>query len=128
MKFQELTDKQWEMIEPHIPSRAKTGRPRYNDRKTYNGIIYVLTTGCRWQDMPKKYGDDSTANRRLNLWQQIGVWEKILSELIRTAHKQNKINLQKISVDSTTVPAKKGAMSLDMTDSKRFQARKYTLQ
>ena len=109
MQFQELTDKQWNMIKTHIPKPAKTGRPRDDDRRIINGIIYVLISGCRWSEMPTKYGDDSTANRRLNSWQQKGVWKRILSGLIKTAHKQGKISLQKISVDSSTIPAKKGA-------------------
>ena len=108
MKYQELTNKQWNIIEPHIPSPAKTGRPRDEDRKIINGIIYVLTTGCRWDDMPKKYGDDSTANRRLNRWQQKGIWKNILKSAIKSAHSSGKINLQKISVDSSSVAAKKG--------------------
>ena len=98
------------MIKPHIPKPAKTGRPRDDDRRIINGIIYVLISGCRRSEMPTKYGDDSTANRRLNSWQQKGVWKRILSGLIKTAHKQGRINLQKmISVDSSTIPAKKGA-------------------
>lgn len=107
MQFQELTDKQWEMISKHLPKPARTGRPRYDDRNVLNGIIYVLITGCRWSEMPKKYGDDSTANRRLNRWQQNGIWKNILSDAIKLAHKQGKLNLQKISVDSTSIPAKK---------------------
>ncbi len=109
MKFKELTGKQWEMIESCAPPPAKTGRPRDTDRKIINGIIYVLTTGCRWDDMPKKYGDDSTANRRLNSWQQKGIWKKIFPSMIKSAHKQSKVNLQRISVDSSSVAAKKGA-------------------
>ena len=108
MQFQELTDKQWDMISQYVPKPAKTGRPRDNDRKIINGIIYVLISGCRWSEMPKRYGDDSTANRRLNSWQQKGVWKKILQSAIKTAYRQNKINLQKISVDSSSVSAKKG--------------------
>ena len=108
MKFKELTDKQWKMMESCVPPPAKTGRPRDEDRKIINGIIYVLTTGCRWDDMPKRYGDDSTANRRLNKWQQKGVWKKILKSAINSAYSSGKINLQKISIDSSTIPAKKG--------------------
>ena len=110
MQFQELTDKQWDIIKPHIPKPATTGRLRSNDRITLNGIIYVLISGCRWSEMPKIYGDDSTANLRLHKWQQKGIWKKILRCVIKSAHKQNKINLQKISVDSSSIPAKKGAM------------------
>ena len=66
MQFQELNDKQWNMIKPHIPKPAKTGRPRSDDRMIINGIIYVLISGCRWSEMPKIYGDDSTANLYTN--------------------------------------------------------------
>lgn len=109
MKYQELSDKQWNMIESHLPKHASTGRPRCNDRTTINGIIYVLIAGCRWSEMPKRYGDDSTANRRLNKWQQKGIWQKILSAAIKSANSSGKLNLQKISIDSSSVPAKKGA-------------------
>ncbi len=56
--------------------------------------------------MPTKYGDGSTADRRPDSWQQKGVWNRILSGLIKTDHKQGKISLQNmISVDSSTIPA-----------------------
>ncbi len=109
MQFTELTDKQWETIQKHLPKPAKTGRPRSNDRMTINGIIYVLIAGCRWNKIPKRYGDDSTANRRLNKWQQKGIWKKILVGVIKSAYKSKKLNLQKISVDSSSIPSKKGA-------------------
>jgi len=54
MKFTELTDKQWSMVEQHLPEPARIGRPRCNDRKTINGIIFVLVTGCRWDEMPER--------------------------------------------------------------------------
>ena len=108
MQFTELSDKQWSIISKHIPKPAKTGRPRSDDRKTINGIIYVLIAGCRWEEMPKRYGDDSTANRRLNRWQQSGIWKKILSEIIKSAHRSGNLNLEKISVDSSSVSSKKG--------------------
>ena len=40
MQFQELNNKQWNMLEPHIPKPAHTGRPRSDDRMILNGIIY----------------------------------------------------------------------------------------
>lgn len=68
MKFQEITDSQWETIQNHLPPHAKTGRPRADDRMTLNGILFVAITGCRWSEMPKRYDDDSTANLRLRSW------------------------------------------------------------
>ena len=107
MQFQGLTDKQLDMMKQHVPKPSHTGRPRSNDRKIISGILFVAITGCRWNQMPKKYGFKSTANRRLNSWQQKGIWKKALSCVIRTAHKSNKLNLQKISADSPSVSAKK---------------------
>jgi len=107
MQFTELSDKQWNMISKHLPKPAKTGRPRCDDRNTINGIIYVLISGCRWREMPEKYGSKSTVHLRFQNLQEQGTWKKILTGAIRSAHKTNKINLQKISVDSSTIPAKK---------------------
>ena len=109
MKYQELTDSQWRMIKQHLPPPAKTEPPRCDDRTTINGIIYVLISGCRWSEMPKRYGFKSTANRRLNKWQQKEIWKNILVSAIKTAHSSGKLNLQKISVDSSSIPNKKGA-------------------
>ena len=84
-------------------------RPRSNDRMIINGITYVLISWCRWSEMPKIYGDDSTANLRLHKWQETGVWKKILKCAIKSAHKSGKINLEKISIDSSSIAAKKWA-------------------
>ncbi len=42
MKFNELTDEQWEFIEPFLPPNARAGRRRANDRITINGILDLL--------------------------------------------------------------------------------------
>ena len=108
MKYHELSDKQWSEIKQHLPKPAKTGRPRCDDRTTLDGIIYVLICGCQWSEMPKRYGSKSTAHLRLQNWQQRGVWQKILSDAIKSAHSSGKMQLQKISIDSSTISAKKG--------------------
>jgi transposase len=48
----QLTDRQWTFIQPLLPPHARTGRPRADDRRTIEGIVYILITGCRWQDLP----------------------------------------------------------------------------
>ena len=85
-----MSDVQWNTIAPQLPKPAKTGRPRNNDRNIINGILFILTTGCRWADMPDKYGSKSTAHLRFQELQQKGIWKKILSKLIKLAHKQGK--------------------------------------
>jgi len=58
--------------------------------------------------MSAKYGDDSTANRKLNSWQQGGVWKKILQSAVKSAHRQNKTSLKRISAGSSPIPSKNG--------------------
>jgi transposase len=42
----DLSDAQWERIHPLLPVVKPTGRSRGDDRRTINGILYVLCTGC----------------------------------------------------------------------------------
>jgi transposase len=108
MEFRELCDGEWEFIKPLLPPRARTGRPRVDDRVVLNGILYVLLTGCRWMDMPIRYGHYSTAFRRLKRWQGEGVWSRILMALASRRYSMGRLSLDRVSVDSTTVEAKKG--------------------
>ncbi|OFV67474.1 MAG: transposase [Candidatus Syntrophoarchaeum caldarius] len=89
MKFEELTEKEWELIEPLLPPPAPTGRPRADDKKTLNAILYVLTTGCRWMDMPGEYGSYVTTWRRLKRWEEEGVWDIILQDKAHPPHAPN---------------------------------------
>ena len=68
MKFKNLPDEQWDYISLLLPPTAKEGKPRADDRRTINAILFVLKTGIPWNDLPHKYGDDSTANGRLRRW------------------------------------------------------------
>jgi putative transposase len=52
----DLTDAQWQRIEPLLPKPVRTGRRRANDREVINGILYVLVTGCSWEYLPHDIG------------------------------------------------------------------------
>jgi transposase len=108
MGFQELTDEQWAFIAPLLPPRAKTGRPRVDDRKVLNGILYVQVTGCRWCDMPRQYGAYQTAWRRFRELQEKGIWHQILQALLDWGYTLGKVKVEAVAVDSTLVEAKKG--------------------
>jgi transposase len=74
---EELRDDQWALIEPLLPAHKGRGRPRADDRRTLNGILWILRSGARWKDLPPKYGSRSTCHRRLQEWQEQGVWERM---------------------------------------------------
>ena len=73
MNRSHLTDMQRDFIRPVLRSPAHIGRPRADDRRTVEGIVRVLITGCRWQDLPREYGAPTTVWRRLRRWEEEGV-------------------------------------------------------
>jgi transposase len=92
MEFRELSDEQWQFIQPLLPPAARTRRPRADDRRTLNGILYVLVTGCRWMDMPKEYDSHKMAWRRL----------------LELGYQAGRLRLGAVAVDATTIEARKG--------------------
>jgi len=92
---QELSDAQWKLIQPWLPAPKRRGRPRADDRRTINGVLYVLRTGCRWQDLPGEYGSSVTCWRRLNQWQEQGVWEDIWRTLLGTLDAQGRLEWER---------------------------------
>ena len=111
MRFRPLTDEQWGYIEPLLPPHAREGKPRADDRTTIDAILYVLKTGMPWNDLPEEYGDDSTANRRLIRWENEGVWKRIMDALVSDGYSSGELDVDDLSVDSDTIPAKKGELS-----------------
>ncbi len=96
MKFEELDDNRWSRIAPLLSPRPREGRPRADDRSIVNGILFVLITGCRWIDIPRRYGDDSTANRRLRRWEKLGVWKRIMDSLIDEGYGNGTIRMEEL--------------------------------
>jgi transposase len=125
MRFQELTDDEWEFIRPYVPIEAREGRPRADDRRTINAILYVLTTGCRWMDLPKEYGDDSTANLRLRRWEEQGVWKRMMDALIARGSSSGLVKMNALSVDSSSVASKKGEPSSGTTHTRGSTGPRY---
>jgi transposase len=108
LKFNGMSDELWEFIQPLLPPRAKEGKPRADDRRTIDAILFVLKTGIPWNDLPEEYGDDVTAWRRLRDWDEKGVWKRIMDALISRGYSMDVLDLDSLSVDSDTIPAKKG--------------------
>ena len=49
----DMTDAQWQILEPLIPSAKPGGHPRtVNMREVVNSIFYVLRIGCEWEMLP----------------------------------------------------------------------------
>jgi transposase len=51
MRYQ-LSESEWSIIRPMLPNKSR-GVPRVDDRRTLNGIFWVLKSGAPWRDLPE---------------------------------------------------------------------------
>ena len=110
MSRHDLNDQQWELIAPLLPAQPKVGRKRRHDRRSINGILYVLKTGCAWEDLPKTYGSATTCWRWFERWSGDGTWERIWQMLLGQLDAQQKLEWTQAFLDGSFIPAKKGAL------------------
>ena len=78
----DLSDDQWDLIEPFVPTTKsgtrKGGRPVTVDRREIvNAVLYRSRTGCSWQLLPHDFPPAKTVFHYFNLWKLTGVWELI---------------------------------------------------
>jgi putative transposase len=81
----EVDDKLWKLIQQildELDPPAPTGRPRTIQREALNGIIYQMRTGCQWNQLPRRFGDDSSVHRTMQRWVTKGVFKRIWTVLI----------------------------------------------
>jgi transposase len=113
-----VSDELWEIIEPLLPPeppKPKGGRPRVDDRAALTGIVFVLKSGIPWEMLPQEMGcgSGSTCWRRLRDWQEAGVWKELHRVLLDRLGEAEEIDWERASLDSASVPAKRGANKLE---------------
>jgi transposase len=104
---------------------VREGKPRADDRRTVDAILYVLKTGIPWNDLPKEHGDDVTGWRRLRDWDEKGVWKSIMDALV-AGYSMDVLDMGSLSIDSDTIPAKKGEAWSVLTVTRGSRAPRYT--
>ncbi|WP_084367353.1 IS5 family transposase [Neokomagataea thailandica] len=83
MARRDLTDQEWAIIGPLLPSeRGRWVRPSGDNRRFLNGMLHVLRTGCPWRDMHDRYGKWNSVYVRFRRWAEQGVWDALLQTLV----------------------------------------------
>lgn len=110
----DLTIKQFNLIAPFIKKRRKkTGRPPAGLPEVVNGMLYVLSTGCRWRDLPHDFGISYiTCYRYFIKWVKQGTFKKIFEELKYKADRRNLLHWRNAYLDASVVKSKKGVKSI----------------
>lgn len=106
-----VPDELWERIEPLLPrwenALPKLGRKRLPDRLVLQGILFVLHTGIQWEFLPQElgFGSGMTCWRRLEEWNDAGVWQRLHEVLLAELNAAGKLDLSRAVIDSSHVRA-----------------------
>src|SRR5918993_1181359 len=85
----DLTDEQWELIEPLLPEPNTGGRPeKHPRREIVNAIVYVVRSGSPWRYLPTDLPPWQTVYWYFQQWEAAGVTETLLAKLRAKARRQ----------------------------------------
>lgn len=112
MRPEELTDEQWAVIEPLIPTlprRAdRRGRPWRDTRDVLNGVLWMLRHGARWQDLPCYFPPYPTCHRRYQLWINEGTLRSVLEALAEDLRERGQLDVTECLIESTCMETSEG--------------------
>ncbi|AIG76169.1 Hypothetical protein AJAP_16480 [Amycolatopsis japonica] len=108
-----VPDELWELAEPLIPAfepRPQGGGTAPLDaRAVFTAIMYVLSSGCAWRDVPPSFGVPfQTSHRRFGQWTEAGLWRRLHHAVLDELGGRDLIDWSRAIVDGASVRAKKG--------------------
>ena len=112
-----LTEEEWAVVERLLPPRKKSAGKRSVDmRSVFEGIQYILSTGCQWRALPKDFPPWQTVYGYFSRWSVGGVWERIhdtLRELCRVMANRGATPTVGIIDSQSVKSAEKGGSRID---------------
>lgn len=99
MRRYEITDEQWQRIEPLLPGKkGDPGRTAQDNRLFINAVLWINRTGAPWPDLPERFGKYNSVFQRFNRWSKKGRWKAIFEAM-------QDPDLEWLMIDSTVVRA-----------------------
>jgi transposase len=133
-----VSDAFWQCVEPLLPQPTRNpnksylrktggGRKPLDYRKVFEGIVYVLRTGCQWKALNKEiYGSPSSVHAYFRQWEKAGVFLAMWRAGLAEYDEMEGISWLWQSIDSamTKAPLAREAVGPNPTD--RGKKRKQT--
>jgi transposase len=74
----DLTDEEWALVAPLMPPPRRARRhPVPETRALLDAVLYVLTTGCQWRQLPKEFPSKSVVHDYFICWDRDGVLKRV---------------------------------------------------
>ena len=113
----EVSDAFWERVNPMIPQPERDketsykritggGRKPIPYRRVFEGIVYVLRTGCQWKALPKeRFGSPSSIHGYFTRWIKAGFFLSLWREGLAEYDEMEGISWQWQSIDGAMIKA-----------------------
>ena len=87
----DLTDEQWDLLEPVFNAPGKRGRRHADDlRSVVDAMLYIAQTGCQWRYLPETFGPWTRVWSQFRRWSRNGTWAHALTVLHAAAPRGRK--------------------------------------
>lgn len=93
------------------PGQRRRPRPFQDDRACFEGIVYVLRNGIRWNSMPRCYPSSTTCNNRFNKWTRLGLWDEFWKIVLEEPDAAGRLDTSELTMDATFAVSRKGAIA-----------------
>ena len=101
----QLSDEQWAKIEHLLPVNGKRGGQWKDHRRMIDGILWTLSDGGRWRNLPERFGPWQSVYDRFRNWTRRGLWDRILRHLQARKMTGGEIDWQLFAIDGTVIRA-----------------------
>lgn len=105
----QLSDEQWQQIEDLLPPNQQRGGQWKDHRLMIDAILYVLSDGGRWRNVPERFGPWQTVYDRFRKWCREGLWDRLLRRLQARKMQDGTIDWSLFAIDGTVIRAHQSA-------------------
>jgi len=116
-------------IKPHLSVGKYGPRLKISLYKIFNYILYVLHTGCQWNELKTCRNELHWSNvyRHHNRWSKDGSYKELFEMSVNNLRQYGKLDLSILHGDGSNTVAKKGERKLATLDTNTRRAKKRLL-
>lgn len=123
----DITREQFEPIRELLESAKKRTKPRTVDLwEVFNGVLYVLKTGCQWRSLPKEYPKWRTVYDYFSKWKEANseTDKSILQEVLKKLVSEERVNRGRSSTTTFLIVDAQSVKNADTAEAKGYDAGK----